>query len=84
MEWSEVVQIGLMWESRLLRAHYEVGPGILPGFVTRAAKGGQMLSFSWIGRRRHSLATSRSTIREKRDRWVPFGARSRNSVKSPG
>jgi hypothetical protein len=54
------------------------------GFVARVAKGGQMLSFSRIGRRRRSHTTLRRTIREKHDRWPPFAARSRYLVNSPG
>ncbi len=59
-------------------------PVFSPGFVTRTAKGSQMLGFSRIGRRRRSRATLRSTIREKHDRWLPFAVRSRNPARRPG
>jgi hypothetical protein len=55
-----------------------------PGFVTRAAKGSEMLGFSGIGRRSRSRTTSRSTIGEKHGRSLPFAARSRHSVRSAG
>jgi hypothetical protein len=66
--------------------HIGVGasPVFSPGFVTRAAKGSQMLDFSRIGRRRRSRTTLRSTIREKHNRWLPFAARSRRRVRRPG
>ena len=59
-------------------------PHFSPGFVTRVAKGCEMLRFSRIGRRRRSSATLRSTIREKRDRLLSFAARSRHSVRCAG
>ena len=59
-------------------------PVFSPGFVTRTAKGSQMLGFSQIGRRRRSCATLRSTICDKHDRWLPFAVRSKYPVRSPG
>jgi len=59
-------------------------PGLLTGFVTRAAKGSEMLGFSRIGRRRRSRTTLRSTICEKHDRSLPIAARSRHPARRPG
>jgi len=61
-----------------------VNPHFSPGFVTRTAKGSQMLGFSRIGRRRRSRTTLRSTMCEKHDRWLPFAVRSRHPVRNAG